>query len=51
VQIGDTQLRLSEGAGAEMEPTRQATAGGFCSHCGAPVNPNSKYCPKCGSLL
>lgn len=39
----------------EGEPEEPAAAAGetkaFCRHCGAPVDPDSTFCPKCGKKL
>ncbi len=36
---------------AERKRQREAEAGGFCPHCGAPVLKTDRYCPRCGARL
>jgi hypothetical protein len=31
--------------------SRQEKAGGFCPHCGGPVQKSDRFCPKCGGTL
>ena len=38
-------------AGIQTESMQQTGSPRFCRNCGAQINPNAKFCPKCGTLI
>jgi hypothetical protein len=46
---GDTVEQQLEEAVARLRSTRPAETHAFCGHCGQPLQPGDRFCPRCGT--